>query len=152
AVLRAVDAGFEPEAEALPPERVCSRSLGDGSAELDRLGHSLDRELARAFDTVAVTPLERGGAKGDLGIAGGVEEVRRLEMAVQLVVFHIDTRDLRRSLERRLLAAGEDGLEIGEAAAECVHPGVAHLERDVRVDGIRGPRAGGSKSLCAFGD
>ena len=81
-------------------------------------------------------------------MALGVEEVGRLEMAVQLLVLHVDARDLRRALEVRAL---ERGGEVGEAAAERVHARVDDLERDVGMDGVCGPRAGRGELLGAFG-
>ena len=153
AVLRAVDARLESEAEPLAAERIGGRRLGDRAAELDRLGDALDRQLAasprRGRRRARSSSVAR---KAISGIACRVEEVGRLEVAVQLLVLDVDARDLRAALERRPLAAREGRLEVGEAAAERVHARVADLERDVRVDGIRGPRAGRGEMLASFGD
>ena len=78
----------------------------------------------------------------------GVEEVGRLEMAGELLILHVDTRDARRAREGRAL---KRGVEVAEAAAEVADAGVLDLERDVRVDRIGDPlRAGRRKSCGGF--
>src|SRR5205814_7676697 len=96
-------------------------------------------------DGAAVCERELVGAKRDLGMPLGVEEVRRLEMAGELLVLHVDARDARRALEGRAL---ERGVEVAEAAAEDADAGVLDLERDVRVNGICGPRRVGRRNGC----
>jgi len=105
---------------------------------------------SRAFDAVVVEPAELGGPERDLGMTLRVEEVRRLEVAVELLVLHVDARDLGRALEGRRLAAREGGLEIGEAATKRLDARVRDLERDVGVDRISVPGSGGSELLRAF--
>src|SRR5712691_10300869 len=136
AVGGAVDRRLELEAEALAAERVDLRCVGDRALEPDRPGRPLDRELALTLDLVAVELAELGGLELDLRIALGVEEVRRLQVPVELLVLHVDARDLRRALEAR---AGERGGEVPEAAAEVVDARVGDLERDVRVDRVGVP-------------
>src|SRR5437870_123310 len=60
AVVVAVDRRLELQAEALAAERVGRRRVGDRALEPDRLGLSLDRELARALDLVAVELAQLG--------------------------------------------------------------------------------------------
>jgi hypothetical protein len=128
-------------------------------------GSTLGAEARRPFSSTGfVTPLivscavpetvpssasvELVGAERDLGIPLGVEEVRRLEMAGELLVLHVDARDARRAGEGRAL---EGGVEVAEAAAEDADTGVLDLERDVRVDGVCDPRgAGGSEGCGGF--
>src|SRR5689334_1777727 len=132
AVLRAVDVGLEPQPEPLPAEGIGRRSVRDRAGQVDRARDALDRELAVRLHGLALALPEVRGPKLDLGVAGGVEEVRGLEMAVQLLVLHVDGGDLRGPREG---VPAEGRLEVAEAAAERVHARVADLERDVRVDG-----------------
>ena len=83
-------------------------SVDGGSAiapvELDRLRDALDRELALALDAVVLEAAQVGRLEGDLRVPLGVEEVRRLQVAVQLLVLDVDARDLGRALEAAVAA------------------------------------------------
>src|SRR4029079_18058948 len=78
-------------------------------------------------------------AEADLGEALGVEEVWRLEVAVQLLVLGVHAGDLGRGGADAVLQAGRI---VVEAAAERVRARVGDLERDVRVHRIGAPVAG----------
>ena len=82
-----------------------------------RLGHALDGELGVRDEGVAVTP-DVARLEAKLREALDVEEVGRLEVAVQVLVLDDDAGRLDDAFELRLLAAGESGLEVAELAAE----------------------------------
>src|SRR5204862_4182444 len=124
-----VDLGLELEAQPLAAERIGRRRWRDRAVEGDRPRVALDREVARPRNGVVVVTDELRRAERDLGEALRVEEVGRLEMAVQLLVLDVDRRDLRAAVER---VARQRGAEVAEAAAERVHTRVPDLERDVR--------------------
>src|SRR5712691_6994726 len=147
AVLRAVDRGLEPKAEALAPEGIGRRLAGSDACQLDRLRDALDRELALALDAIVVEAVQLGRLERDLRVPLRVEEVRGLQVAVQLLVLDVDGRDLRRPVE---LVALEGRRDLAEAAAEGVDARVRDLERDVRVDRIERPGAGRCELLRVF--
>jgi hypothetical protein len=62
-------------------------------------GSTLGSETDAVIATGRVTPFEVACPEGDLRIAVGVEEVRGLEVAVQLLVLDVDAGDLGRALE-----------------------------------------------------
>src|SRR5207237_1284096 len=122
--------------EVLIVERQLAETFPE--LELDAVGRGLERspqearveralpQAAGAGDGAAVRELELVGAERDLGMPLGVEEVRRLEMAGELLVLHVDARDACRTREGRAL---ECGVEVAEAAAEDADAGVLDLER-----------------------
>src|SRR5439155_5370591 len=96
----------------------------------DRLGGSLDRQLAVDRNLpVAVEP-DLVGCEAELRVALGVEEVGRLQMGREVLVPYVHARDLRRALERRTPGLdGQLGSDLVELPLE--RPGeVANLEVD----------------------
>src|SRR5439155_820491 len=74
----------------------------------------------------------------------GVEEVGRLQMGREVVVFDVDARDLRRTFERRALAFdGQLGSDLVEFPLEPAGE-VGNLEVDSRVNGVEVPGTGGN--------
>ena len=112
-----------------------TRSRPNGST----FGSETDAEIAtgRVTPLIVSSPCSRSlVAEGDLREALGVEEVRRLEVAVELLVLDVDARDLGRALEDAVLQGGR---VLAEAAAERVRAGVGDFERDVGVDRVGDP-------------
>src|SRR4029079_12537954 len=75
-----------------------------------------------------------------LGVALGVEEVRRLDVAVALLVMRVHAGDADRSAQRRPLTALERGVEVEKAPTDG---GKAHMldgELHGGVAWIRVPR------------
>src|SRR3954447_5344347 len=97
AELRAVDDGLEREAELRVAERILGRAL-DRAGAGDRLGLALDRQVALDGDVVAVLgELER--RELDLRVLLGVEEVRRLQVAGEVLVLDDDRVGVDRAVE-----------------------------------------------------
>src|SRR5207248_2820532 len=117
----------------------------------DRLGDALDRQLAVDRDLAVAVETDVLGCEAELGVPLCVEEVRRLEMGREVLVPHVDARDLRGPLERRAL--GVDGQlrpDLVEFALEG--PGeVGNLEVDPRMNGVEvpGTRRGNGQNRCA---
>src|SRR4051794_29518821 len=91
--LVAVDLGLELQAEAGPAERVVE-CIGYDAGDLDGLGVALDRDLAIDRHLVAVA-VDRLRLEGQLWVLLGVEEVRALEVCLEVLVLDLDARDLR---------------------------------------------------------
>ena len=106
AELVAGDDGLELQAEALATILVGHR-IGDRARDLDGLGVALDRDLAVDPELVAVA-LDRVGLEGQLGMALGVEELRALQMGLEVRVLDLDRCDLGGSPQR---AIGDAGVE-----------------------------------------
>src|SRR3954451_1368820 len=88
AVLRAVHDRLELEADLLDAAEGLVR-LGDRAAGLDRARVALDRQLA-VDDERAVLGTHQGRGEGDVRVALGVEEVRRLQVRRQVLVLDGD--------------------------------------------------------------
>src|SRR3954447_1542954 len=97
AELGPVDHGLEREAELGVAGDVLVRAL-DRAGAGDLLGVALDRQVAVDGDVVPVTR-EAQRAELDLGVALGVEEVRRLEVAGQVLVLDHDRVGVDRAVE-----------------------------------------------------
>ena len=85
-----------------------------------------------------------GGAEPDLGVLLGVEELRALEVAVEVLVLAGDARDPGRALDRyrAVLLADEADVVVAEAAAIGRDAVVLDVKLDPRVDGVDAPGAG----------
>ena len=103
------------------------------------MGNTLDRQVTGALDQVVLESVQLGRLEGDLGIPFRVEEVRRLEMAVEVLFCHVDACDLGRAFQRSVLATSEGRGEFLEGAAERADARVDDLEEDCRVDGVCSP-------------
>src|SRR4051812_28965677 len=137
AELGAVDLRLSLEAEAGAAKRIVER-VGDDAGDLDGLGVALDRDLAVDLELVAVA-LDALGLEAELRVALGIEEVRRLQMALEVRVLDLHAGDLRGALQDTV---GRRSVEVGERAGE--RPGhVVDRKADVRVDLVDGPGAGG---------
>src|SRR4051794_14557627 len=118
AVLRAVDDGLERDADLLDvAER--DRRVGDGAAALDLLAVALDGQRAVGDELVALAA-DVVGDVADLRVLLGVEEVRRLEVAGQVLVLDDDRVGLDGAgqLGGAALVDGQRGVEVLEAATE----------------------------------
>src|SRR4051794_1857873 len=98
AVGRAVDGGGQLDGDAVLAVEVLRRA-GDRPDGLDRLGHAAHGEVALDDELLAVLA-QLGRAEGDLGEALGVEEVRALQVALELIDGHVDAGDLDRAGQR----------------------------------------------------
>ena len=76
---------------------------------------------------------------------GGIEEVRRDQVRVALLVVGAQAVDADRAREGRLLAAADAALELREAAVDRAEEvaRVGDLKTDRRVDGVDCPGSGG---------
>src|SRR3954447_15186935 len=134
--LGAVNLGLSLQAEAGAAVRVVDR-VGDDAGDLDGLGVALDRDLAVDLDLVAVTG-DRLRSERQLRVALAVEEVRALEVRLEVRVLDLNACDLRGALQDTV---GDLCVEVGEGAGK----GAGHVvdsERDVGVDLVDGPGAG----------
>src|SRR5947208_11212120 len=119
----AIDDRGQREAVALVPVRVGDRT-GDGPFERCGPGHALDREVA-----LEAAGGDGGAGERDLRMTLGVEEVRRLEMRLQVLVLDLDAGDLRFAGE---LAVSKGRLEVRQLARERGDAEVLDLEADAR--------------------
>ena len=117
----------------------------DPALELDLERRVLDDQVAAGAEALVVERLDGGGLEADLGMLRGIEEVRRDQVRVALLVVGAQAVDADRARERRLLAACDAALELREAAVDRAEEvaRVGDLEADRRVDGIDGPGSGG---------
>src|SRR5213082_2225467 len=90
--------------------------LGDRPDQLDRLGDPLDGDLAAQLDLTVEANLGGGGVKGDLRMALGVEELRRLQMTVAVLLAGVDAGGLDRALQHGSLS-GDINLALEGAKA-----------------------------------
>src|SRR3954451_9181568 len=88
AELRAVDLGLELQTQAGAAERIVER-LREDTLDLDGLGVALDRDLAVDLDLVTVD-VDRLRREGQLRVALGVEEVRRLQVLLEVRVLDLN--------------------------------------------------------------
>src|SRR4051812_6466320 len=136
AVVRAVDDRLELDGDALVAVEVLRRA-GDRALGGDRLGDAAHGQLTRDGQLLAVL-LELGGDEGDLRVALGVEEVRALEVALELIDRDRDGVDLGGAAQD---AVGEARVELVERAAEGGDAGVLDGEGRLGVDGVQVPGA-----------
>src|SRR4051794_25390936 len=135
-----IDLGLEVYADPL-----VLTGIEDGAADLaagdDRLGVALDGQLA-VDDQLVALPRDLLRLEDDLGVLLGVEEVRRQEMSVEVLLLDLNAVDLRPPGYLRATGGVADaGVELVEAAAE----GPNHVldgEPDARMDRIGLPAAG----------
>src|SRR3954454_12494181 len=152
AELRAVDDRLKREADLRVARDVLVRPL-DRAGAGDLLGVALDRQVALDGEGVAVTrELER--RERDLGVALGVEEVRRLQVAGQVLVLDDDRVGVDRAVEvgRAVLAHREARVEVLEAAAEGRDDHVLDRESGGGVDAVVLVGAGGKADAGASRD
>src|SRR5690242_17792969 len=88
--------------------------LGDGAPQLHRLGVSLDGDVTLDRQ-LASAALDRSRYERELGVALGVEEVRRLEVCFEVRILDLDGCDLCRSPE---YAVGDAHVEVRERTGE----------------------------------
>src|SRR6202022_3756380 len=112
----------------------------DLDVELDRLGHLADGQVAGHRVAVTAPGLDPGGAEGQDGILGGVEEVGRAQVLVALLVAGVDRGDLERELALRSGEVVTVNLDVAvvlvEAAADGGEDHVLGGEAQVGVVGI----------------
>src|SRR5262249_52236649 len=137
----------DPEVLAVEHDRRCETSdlavshTGIRTVELevqaDRLGHTLEREIAVEHEVVAVGP-HTGRDEGCRRVLLRVEIVGRLHMSVTLLVAGVDgiDRDLRGDRRRAVLAHYDGAGERVEMAAHLADNQVAYREGDRRVNWI----------------
>src|SRR3954454_13553306 len=133
AELRTVDLRLSLQAEAGAAVRVVDR-VRDDAGDLDGLGVALDRDLAVDRDLVAVT-VDRLRSERQLRVALGVEEVRALEVRLEVRVLDLNACDLRGALQDTV---ADLCVEVGKGAGK----GAGHVvdgERDIGVDLVDGP-------------
>src|SRR4051794_14591156 len=141
AVGRAVDDGLELDGDAVLAVEVLRRA-GDRAGGLDGLGDAAHGQLALDDQLLAVL-LEVRGGEGDLRVTLRVEEVRALEVALELIDGDLDGVDLDGARERRLAGlVGQGGGQLVEVTAEGGQAGVLDGEGRLGVDGVQLPRAG----------
>src|SRR4051812_19490327 len=133
AVVGAVDDRVELDRDAILAVEVLRRA-GDRAGRVERLGDAAQRELAGHAAGADV-----GGAEADLRVALGVEEVRALEVAGELVDGDVDARNLDRAGEDPVL---ERGVDLLEGTTERRDAGVLDREGGLAVDRVEGPGAG----------
>src|ERR1019366_1768475 len=129
----AVDLSLELDPEALTAVGVVDR-LGDHADDLDGLGVALDRDLAVDLQLIAVAA-DVLGRECDLGVALGVEEVRRLEMRLEVGVLDLHARDLRGAAQHAVTHLGVEVRERARKGARQVVDG----KGDVGVNLVCGP-------------
>ena len=103
----------------------------------------LDRELAVDHDLVTVAP-DRGRDELDLGKALGVEELRRAEVRLEVLVLHEERVGVDRAGQARVsvVAHVEQRVQLLEATAEGGHGHVLDGEAGGRMCRIEPPGAG----------
>src|SRR5205823_370294 len=93
AVLRAVDHRLERDAE-LGYVAEGDRRTGDRAGRLERVGLVLDREVSGDLQRAVVSGLDLRGVEANLRIALDVEEVRRAEVGLQVLILYLERIDL----------------------------------------------------------
>src|SRR6185503_20152897 len=139
-----LDAGRAPlEGAARVDEQALVAGLAlavaaNAALELDLERRGLDDQVAAREEALGVERLDRCGLEPDLGSLCGIEEVRRGQVRVALVVVGPQAFDADRARERRLLATLDPAVELREAAVDRADEvrRVGHLEPDRRVNRI----------------
>jgi hypothetical protein len=124
--VRAIDLAGELERDPLVPQRIGARAE-EAASELDGLRGFLDRQVA-PYDELVAVRLDRRGREADLGMAGDVEEVGRLEMCVTRLVERDDAGDVDRPLDGRLLPTLNRPGEAGHTSLYVDEPELLDLE------------------------
>src|SRR5688572_765478 len=148
-----VDRGRGAEPKTLSTPRIAS------AAFIVRLENDFARDIANrqlASDTVAVVvdALDAGASERDGGVLVDLEEIRRAQVGVTLLLARVDARrgDLgfdRRAREIRLVER-DRAAHVGEAPADGGDHEVLHREADLgvcRIDVPDGPGAGRGVAL-----
>jgi hypothetical protein len=109
----------------------------------------LDRQLALDLELAAILHTHGCGAEVDLGVVRAVEEVGRLQVTREVLVFDDDRVDRDCPLEARLavLTDREGAVVVLETAAEVRDDHVLDGKADMRVDLVDAPGPGGDVLL-----
>src|SRR6478752_2484752 len=89
------------------------------TVEQDRTRDALDRQLARQREvaTVAVE-MHRDGVEADLGEVLDVEEIRRAQVRVALVVQRLEAHYLDRAGDGRIVSGDDRSFEVAESSVD----------------------------------
>src|SRR5439155_169576 len=137
----AVDLRGQVEPDALVSVGIGHRR-GHRPGHCDPLADALDRQLAVDRDLAVAADTDVRGCEAELRVPLGVEKVRRLQMGREVLVPHVDARDLRRALERRALAVdGQLRPDLVELPLEPPRK-VGNLEVDPRMNRVEAPGTG----------
>src|SRR5262249_44189585 len=131
------DRGLELDAETALAVRIVD-GPGDGATEFDRPRDALQGQLA-VDDEICALATDASRLESQLRVALRVEELRREQMCRQVLGRRRDALDRRAADE---LLAAEDGLEVGQRAAERADAHVLDSEADRRVNGVGLPDSG----------
>ena len=149
AVLGAIDLGLERQADPRVAANVLVRA-DVGTADLDRVRGALDRELT-IHDGLVALDAYRGGLETQLVVALAVEEVRRLQVAGEVLVLHDDRRRIDGSDELgRAVHGHERGVEVLEPAPEGSDRHVLHGEAGRGMDLVELPGTYWEPLLCGL--
>ena len=106
----------------------------------------LDREVSGDLQRAVVCDLNLRGRESDLRVALDVEELRRAEVGLQVLILDLQRTDLHGTREARaaVLVDGQGRVEVLEPAAEGRDDHVLDGKAGARVDRIQSVRASGN--------
>ena len=137
-----VDLGRRGEARPVTAPWISAAALF-GDIEHDRLGDTLDREVARDLQLALAGRRDARRAKRERRKLLGIEEIRRAEVCIALIDACVDTRGLEGDLDRR--AAGIGGvfvhrpIDVGEVSSNRRDHQVFDSELRAGVHGVDTP-------------
>src|SRR4029077_20345076 len=120
---------------------VVRNASAELTVEQDRTRDALDRQLARQREvaTVAVE-MHRDGVEADLGEVLDVEEIRRAQVRVALVVQRLEAHYLDRAGDGRIVSGDDRSFEVAEPSVDGLDHHVLDAELDCRMRRVDRPR------------